>query len=384
MGKALAASAAAAAVLGAAAAVALIRKHSKRVQHSPIVLKNSDGVEVHILPIGATIQRLIVPTKDRNLDIVLGFNKASTYENLVDTPYFGAIVGRCANRIAKGRFKIDGQQYQLATNNGPNALHGGPYGFHRRVFTASAVEESRDGSAVTLTYTSPNGEEGYPGTLSLTVRYELLAHSAELRTTISATTDKATVVNIAQHSYFNLEGHDSGTILDHSVKIAADHYTPVDENQIPTGEILPVAGAPFDFFTGAHTVGERVDQVPGGNGYDHNYVLFGMGPQARFIVRNQAVSSTPRLAATVTAPSSHLKLELLTTAPGMQFYVGGFLGGDDTPDAKDGAKYPKFAGLCLETQSFPDAINQQFFPTTLLQPGETYKHEIIYRISESS
>eukprot|EP00882_Tetradesmus_deserticola_P027102 GHRQ01029959.1.p1 GENE.GHRQ01029959.1~~GHRQ01029959.1.p1 ORF type:complete len:344 (+),score=115.79 GHRQ01029959.1:725-1756(+) len=299
-------------------------------------------------------------------------------QTIPGTPYFRAIVGRCANRIAKGRFSIAGQQYTLKANNGPNALHGGPDGFHRRVWQASPVEQTADGSAVALSYTSVDGEEGYPGTLQASVRYELLSHSAELRVTISATTDKPTPVNIVGHSYFNLAGHGSGNILGHIVKLAADHYTPVDDTNIPTGAILPVASTPFDFTT-PHPVGERIAQLP--NGYDHNLVLFGMGPQARFITRNQAVSSTPRLAATVTEPSSGLTLQVLTTAPGLQFYTGGYLGGGNTPDAKDGAHYPRFAGLCLETQNFPDAINQPTFPSVVLQPGGTYKHQIVYRLT---
>uniref|UniRef100_A0A383V4H7 Aldose 1-epimerase n=1 Tax=Tetradesmus obliquus TaxID=3088 RepID=A0A383V4H7_TETOB len=378
---------AATAALGAAAVFAVWRKKqgSKRPASDnrfdaleTIALSNRDGVEVHITPVGASIQRFVVPVQGQKLDVVLGFNKASTYATIPGTPYFGAIVGRCANRIAKARFSVNGQEYTLEANNGPNALHGGPDGFHRRVWRASAVQQTAEGSAVELSYTSVDGEEGYPGTLQASVRYELLSHSAELRISISATTDKPTPVNIAGHSYFNLAGHSSGTILGHVVKLAADHYTPVDDTNIPTGEILPVAGTPFDFTT-PHTVGERIDQLP--NGYDHNLVLFGMGPQARFITRNQAVSSTPRLAATVTEPSTGLELQVLTTAPGMQFYTGGFLGGGDTPDAKDGAQYPRFAGLCIETQNFPDAINQPTFPSVLLQPGETYRHQIVYRLN---
>ncbi|KAF6257191.1 aldose-1-epimerase [Scenedesmus sp. NREL 46B-D3] len=378
---------AATAALGAAAVFALWRKKQgskgpassgKFDKLETIVLRNRDGVEVHITPVGASIQRLIVPVQGKQLDVVLGFNKASTYATIPGTPYFGAIVGRCANRIARARFSIAGQQYTLKANNGSNALHGGPDGFHRRIWQASAVEQTADSSAVVLSYTSVDGEEGYPGTLETSVRYELLSHIAELRITISATTDKPTPVNIVGHSYFNLAGHSSGTILGHEVKLAADHYTPVDDTNVPTGAILPVAGTPLDF-TAPRTVGQRIASLP--NGYDHNLVLFGMGPQARFITRNQAVASTPRLAATVTEPSNGLKLEVLTTAPGLQFYTGGYLGGGDTPDAKDGADYPRFAGLCIETQNFPDAINQPTFPSVVLQPGETYKHQIVYRLT---
>lgn len=387
---ALAAAAAAAAVAAVLSAAARKRRSGNSGKPSAkqldkletVILKNRDGVEVHITPVGASIQRFILPLgQGERRDVVLGFNKASTYALLAGTPYFGAVVGRVANRIAGGRFKLEGKEYMLAQNNGPNALHGGPGGFHTRVFKVLARDFTAKGSSVTLQYTSPDGEEGYPGTLVLTVTYELLAHSPELNMTFAATTDQATPVNIAQHSYFNLHGHSSGKdITDHSVRLAADHYTPVNDVQIPTGEILPVAGTVFDFSTEAHTVGERLQQVPGGEGYDLNYVLFGMGPQAKFITKHQAAASTPRLAATVTEPGSGLALEVLTTTPGMQFYTGGFLG-DAFADAKDGAVYPRFGGLCLEAQSFPDSINQPAFPSVVLQPGETYRQQLVYRFT---
>lgn len=323
----------------------------------------------------------MLPIGKESRDVVLGFNKPSTYALLSNPPYFGAVVGRVANRIAGGRFKLEGRDYSLVQNNGPNALHGGPSGFHTRVFKVTSRDFSDKGSAVTLTYSSSDGEEGYPGTLDVVVCYELLAHSPELHITFTATTDKPTPINLAQHSYFNLHGHSSGRdIRDHEVKLAADHYTPVDDVQIPTGEILPVTGTPFDFNSQAHTIGERLDQVPGGQGYDHNYVLFGMGPQAKYITRNHAAASTPRLAATVREPSSGLTLEVLTTTPGMQFYTGGFLGGK-LPDVKEGAHYTRFGGLCLEAQSLPDSINQPAFPSVVLNPGETYKQQLVYRFT---
>eukprot|EP00775_Hariotina_reticulata_P008395 gene8395-8579_t len=351
MNRALALSASVAAAIGAAAFIVLRKKRGNHPEVEAVVLQNKEGVEVHITPIGASIQRLILPVNGQLVDVVLGFNKSSTYANIQGTPYFGAIVGRCANRIKQGKFTINGQKYSLAVNNGPNALHGGPNGFHKQAWHVQGVQQTAMGQAVTLTYTSKDGEEGYPGNLQVTVRYELLAHEAELRTTIHATSDKPTSVNIAQHSYFNLAGHASGDVLNHQVKLSADHYTPVDEHQIPTGHIVPVAGTPFDF-TLPHTIGERISQVE--NGYDHNYVLFGMGPQARFITRNQAASHTPRLAATVVEPGSGVTLQVLTTAPGVQFYVGGFLG-EAFPDTKGGAHYPRFGGFCLETQFGQDA-----------------------------
>eukprot|EP00879_Flechtneria_rotunda_P002713 GHRR01002919.1.p1 GENE.GHRR01002919.1~~GHRR01002919.1.p1 ORF type:complete len:377 (+),score=99.27 GHRR01002919.1:235-1365(+) len=370
-------------VPAAIAATALLYGIRQRKQRSrgvqPIILTNKDGVEVHILPVGAVIQRLIIPVNGRKIDVVLGFNKAATYL-LHNSPYFGAIVGRCANRIARGKFELKGMKYSLATNNGPNTLHGGPNGFHRKIWDTKQ-EETEAGTAAVLTYMSPDGDEGYPGNLQVTVRYELAANAPELRVSITATTDKATPVNIAQHSYFNLAGHGGGTVLGHQVKLAADHYTPVDETQIPTGEILPVVGTPYDFYTAPKTLGAQIDEVPGG--FDHNYVLFGMGAQAKFITCNQAAASTPRLAATVTWPPTGLTLDVLTTAPGVQFYTGGFLG-DKLPDTKDGAHYPRFGGLCLETQNFPDAINQPNFPSVVLQPGDTYKHQILYKFSGNS
>lgn len=344
------------------------------------VLKNAKGVEVHITPVGAAIQRLLVPDKHRQVaDVVLGFDRASTYATCKPSPYFGAIVGRCANRIQDAKFKINEQEYHLTANNGNNALHGGELGLHKRVWDAAEEADER-GDCVVLTYSSPDGEEGYPGHLYIMVRYLLMRNSNELRTTITATTDKPTPVNLVQHSYFNLAGHDRGNILEHVLRIAGDHYTPTDARQLPTGETLPVAGTPFDF-TNAQPVGARLAEVVGG--YDHNYVLFGMGPQARFIVKHGMASSTPRLAATLTDPSSGRRLEVLTTAPGVQLYSGNFLDELGGKGGKDGAVYGKHAGLCLETQAFPNAINQPRFPSVVLSPGEAYKHEIVYRFSNA-
>lgn len=336
---------------------------------------NDLGISAVISPVGASILKLVVPAADgKPVDVVLGYERASSYALQEDTPYFGSVVGRVANRIAKGKFVLDGKEYQLAVNNGPNALHGGPQGFHRRVFRHERVQTA-DGEAVVLTYTSRDDEEGYPGDLHVTVTYELPRSLPELRTSIRATGSKPTPVNIAQHTYFNLAGHDSGSILDHSVTIHGGSYTPVDDTNIPTGEVAPVEGTPFDFRE-PHTIGERIEQLE--NGYDHNFALFGLDHNARYIVRGGVASPTPRLAAEATEPTRGVKLRILTTAPGMQFYTGGFLGGD-LPGCKGGAHYQRFAGFAMETQGWPDAVNQPQFPSVVLQPGETYKHDIVYQ-----
>ncbi|GBF97855.1 aldose 1-epimerase [Raphidocelis subcapitata] len=342
---------------------------------------NKLGVSAVISPVGASILELTVPdAQGKPVDVVLGFERASAYALTEGTPYFGAVVGRCANRIAKGRFSLGGKDYQLAVNNGPNALHGGPDGFHRRVFQAERRATGDGGEAVVCTYTSKDGEEGYPGTLTVTVTYELPAELPELRTTITATTDQATPVNIAQHTYFNLAGHDSGTVLDHSVMVNASSYTLVDPDLIPTGEVAPVEGTPFDFRQ-PHSIGERIGELE--NGYDHNFALFGLDRNARHVVRCGRATDTPRLAAEVTEPTRGIRLRVLTTAPGMQFYTGGFLS-SELPGGKGGARYGRFGGFAMETQAFPDSINQPNFPSVVLQPGEEYNHELIYHFGLAS
>ncbi|PRW60803.1 Squalene synthase isoform A [Chlorella sorokiniana] len=342
-----------------------------------ITLRNGKGVEVHILRRGATIQRLLVPDRAGKLeDVVLGFDDEAPYKDGT-SPYMGAIVGRVANRIANASFELDGQRYKLAANNGPNCLHGGKIGYDKVEWQA-APEASNRGQAVRLTYTSPDGEEGFPGTVQLSVVYTL-TEASELWVEMQAAADAATPINLAQHSYFNLAGHASGTVLGHQLTLhGGDHYTPVDDVAIPTGDIAPVRGTPFDF-TSPHTVGERIDDVPGPapGGYDHNIVLFSLGPNAKDKVHGGMASDTPQLAATLVDPGSGRGMNVLTTAPGVQFYSGNFL--DGSLRSKGGAAYVKHAGLCLETQGFPNAINTPNFPSVVLRPGEEYRHTVVYQ-----
>lgn len=341
----------------------------------PIVLRNSLGVEVHVLRRGAILQRLLLPDKSGATDVVLGFDEEGPYKDGT-SPYFGALVGRVANRIANARFSLDGHTYELAANNGPNTLHGGKVGYDKVEWQAQREDGIR-GQAVRLTYTSADGEEGFPGTVHVSVTYTL-TEASELITEMHATTDKATPFNLAQHSYFNLAGHGSGTILGHELTIHGDHYTPVNDVSIPLGDIIPVRGTPFDF-TSQHTVGERIDDVPGPSpgGYDHNIVLFGLGPDAKDKCPTGMASDTPQLAATLLDPASGRGMHVLTTAPGVQFYSGNFL--DGSLRGKGGAVYAKHAGMCLETQGFPNAVNQQNFPTVVLRPGGEYRHVLVYQ-----
>ena len=324
------------------------------------VLKNANGAMAKIINYGAIVTELCMPDRDGKMaDVVCGFETLAEYE--AGSPYFGAIVGRYGNRIAKGKFTLEGKEYTLATNNGENHLHGGDVGFDKKVWAAESVETD-NGVGVKLQYTSPDGEEGYPGTLASTVTY-MLTNDNELKISYEATTDKATVINLTHHGYFNLGGHDSGDILDHVMMIAADRYTPVDEGLIPTGELDPVAGTVMDF-TKPTAIGARIKDVEGG-GYDHNYVLI-----------NQDGSMA--LAARVSDPMSGRVMEVLTTEPGVQFYTGNFL--DGSKKGK-GAVYNKHAAFCLETQHYPDSPNKPEFPSVVLKPGETYRHETIYKFS---
>jgi len=329
-------------------------------------LTNANGMVVKIMTYGGIITELHVPDKDGKMaDVVLGFDDLKGY--LGTHPYFGAITGRVANRVAKGKFTLDGKEYKLATNNGPNALHGGEKGFDKRVWKANPTD-----SDVLMAYRSPDGEEGYPATLDVQVVYRL-TDANELQIVYRAQSDKATPINVTNHSYFNLAGQGSGDILGHVIMINADQYTPVDDTLIPTGKLAPVKGTPLDFTTPT-AIGARIKQV-GGNpvGYDHNFVLRSPPP-----IRSANVVGTS-FAARVTEPKSGRVLEVETTEPGMQFYTGNFL--DGTVKGKGGAVYNQYNGFCLETQHFPDSVNHPNFPNTILKPGETYRSTTVYRFS---
>lgn len=333
-------------------------------------LQNELGTTVKITNYGAIVTSII--TADRNgkyADIALGYNSVEEYMNAVDRPYFGAVVGRYGNRIAKGTFKLNGETYTLATNNGPNHLHGGIIGFDKVVWNARPIS-GKGFTGLELTYRAKDREEGYPGNLQCKVVYKLNI-SNELVIQYTATTDKATPVNLTNHTYFNLAGEGSGTILDHQLSINADHYTPVDETLIPTGEIAPVKGTPFDFTT-AKTIGRDVGQ-------DNEQLKFGLGYDHNFVLNKPKQAGEMTLAATVLEPVSGRFMEVLTQEPGVQFYCGNFL--DGRLKGKSGKPYVHRGGFCLETQHYPDSPNKKSFPTTILQPGETYNTQTIYRFS---
>ena len=321
-------------------------------------LTNSNGVQVKISNYGGTVTSWVTPDKSGNKSsIVLGFDSLSGY--LAKPPYFGATIGRYGNRIGKGKFKIDTAAYTLATNNGENHLHGGNKGFDKVVWDATPAADSS--ASLVLNYVSKDGEEGYPGNLKVTVTYTLTDDN-ELLIDYSAETDKATPVNLTNHSYFNLTGDASKTILDHTLQINADKYTPVDKGLIPTGELKDVKGTAFDFLQ-PHKIGERIAAVEGG--YDHNFVL-------------TRKSNDLELVATLADSVSGRKLEVYTLEPGLQFYSGNFL--DGTIKTSDGKAINKHAALCLETQHFPDSPNQPTFPTTILKPGEKYHTVTKYKV----
>jgi aldose 1-epimerase len=327
-------------------------------------LCNSEGMEATILTYGGIVTSLKVPDKNGKFgDVVLGYDNLGGY--LTNSPYFGALIGRYGNRIAKGQFTLDGQTYTLATNNGPNSLHGGLKGFDKVVWTARPVETFY-GHGLELTYFSKDGEEGYPGNFSVTAIY-VVTEKNELLLQFTATTDKDTVCNLTHHSYFNLRG--SGDVLDHVVQINADKITPVDSTLIPTGELKPVSGTPFDFrqptAIGAR-IGDDNEQLKFGNGYDHNWVL------------NKSPGELI-LAARVFEPTTGRVMEVFTTSPGMQFYTGNFL--DGTIKGKGGQVYKFRDAFCMEPQVFPDSPNHPNFPTAELKPGKTYKNTIIYKFS---
>jgi aldose 1-epimerase len=321
------------------------------------ILKNENGMVVKITNYGGIVTSISAPDKTGKFDdVVLGYDNLDGY--LKETPYFGAIVGRYGNRIAKGSFTINGKKYSLAINNGPNSLHGGIKGFDKVVWDAEQFEK-KDGVGIKLHYLSKAGEEGYPGNLDTYVTYTL-TNDNELRIDYSATTDKATPVNLTHHSYFNLGGTSGKDILNHTLFIDADKYTVVDETQIPTGELRDVTGTPMDFRKPV-TVGSRINDVEGG--YDHNYVLNNNGKIAKVAELFDSVSGRC--------------MDVSTTEPGMQFYTGNFLDGSIT--GTKGIVYNKHFGLCLETQHFPDSPNHPEFPNTILRPGEKYTQTTIYK-----
>jgi aldose 1-epimerase len=327
-------------------------------------LRNPHGAEAKISSYGGIVTSLKVPDRDGKMgDVVLGYDNLADY--LKESPFFGALIGRYGNRIAKGHFTLDGKEYTLATNNYPNALHGGNKGFDKVVWEPKAVT-TPDGPGLKLTYLSKDGEEGYPGNLSVTVVYTLTADNA-LKVEYTATTDKDTVVNLTQHSYFNLAGKD--TILNHTVMIPADKFTPVDSTLIPNGELRPVDGTPFDFRKPT-AIGARInqddEQLKFGKGYDHNWVV--NKPLGQF-----------GLMARVTEPTTGRILEVFSTEPGLQFYSGNFL--DGTLKGKGGWVYPFRAAFCMEPQHYPDSPNKPEFPTVVLKPGQTYHNTIVYKFS---
>jgi aldose 1-epimerase len=325
-------------------------------------LTNASGASVSLTEYGATVVDLIVPDRDGKLaDVALGFDDLNGFVTK-GNPYMGAIAGRYANRIAKGRFTLDGRDYQLTVNDGENHLHGGLKGFDKLVWKGEKLGDK----SVLFKLQSPDGDQGYPGKLNLEVTYTF-SDSNELRIDYKAVTDKPTIINVTNHTYFNLAGQNHGDIRDHLLTLAASHYTPVDPNLIPTGERRAVKDTPFDFLK-PQRIGDRLMQTGGKPiGYDHNLVL------------DKGKTETPVEIGSLHDPVSGRMMSILTTEPAIQFYSGNFL--DGTLNGKKGARYPQYSGLCLETQHFPDSPNQPDFPTTVLRPGETFTSTTIYRFS---
>ena len=328
------------------------------------------GMEVGITNYGAILTQVRVPDRrGRCADVTLGFDQLEGYTS--NPPYIGCIVGRVANRIGGARFALDGREYVLAPNMAPNHLHGGVEGFNKKVW--DVVDETRgaEAASLTMTYASADGEEGYPGNLTASVTYTLDAGNA-LKVDMEAVTDAPTIVNLAHHAYWNLAGHDSGDILDHELTLDARHYTPTDADSLPTGEISAVAGTPFDF-TRSKAIGADIGRLGGGSegpgGYDINLVLDGGAGELRRAARARD-------------PKSGRVLEVGTTSPGVQFYTGNYL--DGSVVGKGGAAYGRYAGFCLETQHFPDAINKEGrpgWPSVILRPGSTYEHTVVFSFS---
>lgn len=334
-----------------------------------VLLSNTHGMKVRVLAWGAALQELVVPGRKGATDVILGYDDMTGY--LKASNYFGATVGRYANRIAKGRFTLDGKVYELATNDGPNALHGGVRGFDKHLWTIDRVASGAKSASATLTYTSPDGEEGYPGTMKVTATFTL-TETNELEVTYRATSDKPTIANITNHSYFNLGGVAAGhSATEALVTIPAAHYTPVDTTLIPTGEIRSVEGTPFDFRK-PRRVSDRIrdgrdEQLRIGRGYDHNWVV------------SRAPVSGLQLMAKVEDPVSGRTMQIFSNQPGVQFYTGNFL--DGTATGKGGVIYRQGDGLCFEPQVFPDTPNKPSFGSARLDPGQTYENRIVYRFS---
>ncbi len=321
---------------------------------------NRQGIELRAMTYGGIIVSLRVPDRQGRIDdIVLGYDSAAEYARN-NGPYLGALIGRYGNRIARGRFTLDGAAYTLATNNSPNHLHGGARGFDKVIWRGEPLADG-----IAFTYTSADGEEGYPGTLKARVTYTLTDRN-ELAVDYEATTDKPTIVNLTQHSYFNLAGQGTRDVLEHLLQIDADRYTPVDATLIPSGELAPVAGTPFDFEKPT-PIGQRIaeehPQIKRGLGYDHNFVLRRAGEGLQHAAR-------------VVEPSTGRTLDVATTEPGLQFYTGNFL--DGTITGKQGRIYQKRFGFCLESQHFPDSPNQPAFPSTIVRPGQTYRSRTVF------
>lgn len=340
------------------------QQNIKGKQTNLYVLKNKGGVQAVFTNYGARWVSLLLPDKAGVVtDVVVGLTSVDAYKN-AEEPYYGATVGRYANRIANGLFTLEGKEYRLAQNNPPNHLHGGIEGFQYKVWD---VTEHND-SSITFTYLSPDGEEGYPGNLQVTAVYTL-TDANEVSVDFEASTDKTTVLNLTNHAYFNLNGQGSGDVLQHTLMINADRYTPMDATSIPLGELANVEGTPFDFRTPT-AIGARIDQdneqLKNGGGYDHNFVLNKSGDAAS-------------LAAIATGDKSGIQMEVYTTEPGIQLYTGNFMAGKHI--LKGGFKDEKRNAFCLETQHFPDSPNQPQFPSTVLQPGQTFTSHSVFKFS---
>lgn len=325
-------------------------------------LANDSGTVVRVLELGAIVAELRVPDRKGDIaDVVLGFDDLAGYE--VNPPYFGCATGRFANRIAGGRFELDGETYQLAINAPPNHIHGGEGGFHKAVWRGQP-ESVPEGPAVRFRYVSPDGEDGYPGELACEILYTLTRANG-LRIDYLAQTDRATPVNLTNHSYFNLAAHDAGSIADHVVRIRAANFTERDDSGVPTGAIVPVEGTPLDL-QNATVIGDHIDDLRDCDGYDHNFVI------------DRWNGDKCRMIAEVIEPRWGRRMEVHTTLPGVQFYTGNFLSGIG---GKGGAVYNRHAGLCLETQHFPDAVNHDNFPSCILRPGEIWRQTTEYRFN---